>query len=60
MALSEFADRFERELIGQGQVFRSIEDTLETGWRILGAFPRHALNRIPEAIVAARPPEKPA
>jgi V/A-type H+-transporting ATPase subunit B len=55
--LLEFADRFEREVVGQGATFRSIEDTLEVGWRILGTFPREALTRIPEAIVAARPPE---
>jgi V/A-type H+-transporting ATPase subunit B len=55
--LLEFADRFERELVGQGDAFRSIEDTIESGWRLLRAFPRDALTRIPEAILAARPPE---
>ena len=53
--LLEFAERFERELVGQGAVFRSIEETLEAGWRLLGAFPPEALTRIPEALVAARP-----
>jgi V/A-type H+-transporting ATPase subunit B len=53
--LLEFAERFERELVGQGAVFRSIEETLEAGWRLLAAFPPQALTRIPEALVAARP-----
>jgi len=53
--LLDFADRFERELVGQGGVFRSIEDTLETGWRLLGAFPPSALTRIPAKVLAARP-----
>jgi V/A-type H+-transporting ATPase subunit B len=50
----EFADRFEAELVGQGGTFRSIEETLEVGWRLLAAFPAGALTRIPAALVAAR------
>jgi V/A-type H+/Na+-transporting ATPase subunit B len=50
----ELADRFEAELVGQGGTFRSIEDTLELGWRLLGAFPPASLTRIPAALVAAR------
>jgi V/A-type H+-transporting ATPase subunit B len=50
----EFADRFEAELVGQGGAFRSIEETLEVGWRLLSAFPAAALTRIPAALVAAR------
>jgi len=53
--LLEFADRFEAELIGQGDTFRSIEDTLERGWALLAAFPPAALTRIPAAILDARP-----
>ncbi|MFT3915542.1 MAG: V-type ATP synthase subunit B [Anaeromyxobacteraceae bacterium] len=52
--LLEFADRFERELVGQGGAFRSIEETLEAGWRLLGAFPASALTRIPARVLAAR------
>jgi V/A-type H+-transporting ATPase subunit B len=48
------ADRFEAELVGQGGGFRSIEDTLELGWTLLGAFPPGSLTRIPERLVAAR------
>ena len=52
--LLDFADRFERELVGQGGAFRSIEETLEAGWRLLGAFPASVLTRIPARVLAAR------
>jgi V/A-type H+/Na+-transporting ATPase subunit B len=52
--LLAFADRFEAELVGQGGTFRSIEETLETGWRLLSEFPPAALTRIPAALVDAR------
>jgi V/A-type H+-transporting ATPase subunit B len=52
--LLQFADRFEVELIGQGGVFRSIEETLDLGWRLLATFPPGALTRIPAALVEAR------
>jgi V/A-type H+-transporting ATPase subunit B len=52
----EFADRFEAELVGQGARFRSIEETLDVGWRLLAAFPPEALTRVPAALVAARRP----
>ena len=50
----EFADRFEAELVGQGDVFRSIEETLDTGWRLLAGFPPESLTRIPASVVALR------
>jgi V/A-type H+-transporting ATPase subunit B len=50
----EFADRFEAELIGQGDAFRSIEETLEVGWRLLDPFPRQALSRVPPALIDGR------
>jgi V/A-type H+-transporting ATPase subunit B len=50
----DLADRFEAELVGQGGTFRSIEETLELGWRLLGAFPPASLTRIPAPLVAAR------
>jgi len=52
--LLEFADRFEQRFVGQGDTFRSIEETLEVGWDLLGAFPPAALNRIPARLVEAR------
>jgi V/A-type H+-transporting ATPase subunit B len=50
----DFADRFEAEFVGQGGVFRSIEDTLEAGWKLLGRFPPSALTRVPAKILDAR------
>jgi len=49
--LVDFADRFERELIHQGREERSIAETLEIGWRLLGPVPRERLTRLsPETI----------
>jgi V/A-type H+/Na+-transporting ATPase subunit B len=52
--LLAFAERFEAELVGQGGAFRTIEETLDLGWRLLGDFPSSALTRIPEALLRAR------
>jgi V/A-type H+-transporting ATPase subunit B len=52
----EFSDRFEAELVGQGGGFRSIEETLDLGWRLLARFPPEVLTRIPTALVQARRP----
>jgi len=54
--LLDFADRFETGLIGQGGAFRTVDETLELGWRLLDGFPDEALNRIPAALLAARRP----
>jgi V/A-type H+-transporting ATPase subunit B len=51
----EFADRFEVELVGQGTTFRSVEETLEVGWRLFAPFPFQSLSRIPTALLEARP-----
>ena len=47
-----FADRFESEFVTQGEdENRSIEDTLDIGWRLMGILPRVELKRIrPEMI----------
>ncbi len=44
--LLAFSDRFERELIGQGETFRTFEETLDLGWRLLAAFPAATLSRV--------------
>ena len=41
-----FADAFEREFIGQGKRGRSIEETLEEGWKLLRRLPKDQLTRI--------------
>ncbi len=44
---AEFAERFEEEYISQGfSKNRSIEETLDTGWKLLRIFPRSELKRI--------------
>jgi V/A-type H+-transporting ATPase subunit B len=51
-----FAERFERELIAQGDARRSLADTLEIGWRLLDTLPREDLLRLSEATWNARHP----
>ncbi|HKI86132.1 MAG TPA: V-type ATP synthase subunit B, partial [Thermoanaerobaculia bacterium] len=48
------AERFERELIHQGEERRTLVETIEIGWRILEAMPREDLPRIDDATWAAR------
>ena len=44
---AEFADAFEREYVSQGyDSDRSIEETLEIGWKLLRILPRSELKRI--------------
>ncbi len=43
----EFADRFEREFIGQGEYERrSIEETLNKGWELLAILPEEELKHV--------------
>jgi V/A-type H+-transporting ATPase subunit B len=44
----EFADRFEESFIDQGGARRSLEETLETGWRLLADLPEDDLTRLDE------------
>ncbi len=44
---ARFADAFEKEYVAQGfQTNRSIEETLELGWKLLRILPRGELKRI--------------
>ncbi len=44
---AEFAERFEKEYVSQGyDANRSIEETLEIGWKLLRILPRAELKRI--------------
>jgi V/A-type H+-transporting ATPase subunit B len=47
----EFSDRFEQELVNQGASFRSLDETLAVGWRLLAAFPPAALTRVKAGLV---------
>jgi V/A-type H+-transporting ATPase subunit B len=46
-----FADRFEREFIGQGQAGRTIEETLSLAWDLLSEVPVGRLKRIDQRFI---------
>jgi V/A-type H+-transporting ATPase subunit B len=46
-----FADRFEWEMIHQGDRPRNIEETLEIGWNLMQILPRSELSRIRRAYI---------
>lgn len=49
----EFGRAFEREFVGQGTTEnRTIEETLNIGWRILSILPREELTRVTEEEIA--------
>ena len=49
---AEFADRFEREYVSQGyDTNRSIEETLDLGWKLLSILPRSELKRISDEML---------
>ena len=48
-----FAADFEAEFVGQGETDRSVEETLDLGWRLLSRFPRTELKRIRSAHLEA-------
>ena len=49
---AKFADAFEKEYVSQGyETNRSIEETLELGWKLLRILPRQELKRIRDAYI---------
>ncbi len=46
-----FTDGFERQFVGQGQVNRPVEETLQVAWDLLSAIPPAALKRIPKRFI---------
>ncbi|MHC4959260.1 MAG: V-type ATP synthase subunit B [Planctomycetota bacterium] len=50
----EFAEHFERGLVGQAERGRTIQESLEAAWELLAAFPPADLKRIPERLLAQR------
>lgn len=49
---AEFAERFEEEYVSQGSgVSRSIEETLDLGWKLLSILPRSELKRISDKLL---------
>jgi len=47
----EFADRFERVLVGQGATRRTLEESMTAAWELLKPFPPDSLKRIPRALL---------
>lgn len=48
---AEFAERFEEEYVSQGDENRSIEETLDLGWKLLSVLPRSELKRISDELL---------
>lgn len=54
-----FADAFEREYVSQGyETNRSIEETLDLGWKLLAMLPRSELKRIRDDMLDEYLPKK--
>ncbi|MDX9975958.1 MAG: V-type ATP synthase subunit B [FCB group bacterium] len=51
-----FANTYERQMLGQGFTRRSMADTFELGWKILGMLPKAELTRIKKETVDAHYP----
>ena len=47
----QFGKQFEKHFISQGYINRSIEETLNLGWKLLSIFPREELDRTDENIL---------
>ena len=46
----KFADEFEKEFVGQGEYEnRSVEESLDIGWKLLDLLPRASLKRVKPA-----------
>jgi V/A-type H+-transporting ATPase subunit B len=56
---AKFSDAFEGEYVSQGyQANRSIEETLDLGWKLLSILPREELKRIRDEYLDQYLPEK--
>ncbi len=56
---AKFADAFEKEYVSQGfEENRTIENTLETGWKLLSILPRAELKRIRDEYLEKYLPEE--
>jgi len=56
---AKFADSFEKEYVSQGyQANRSIEETLDLGWRLLSILPKSELKRIRAELIEKYMPRK--
>lgn len=56
---AKFADEFEKEYVSQGfRTDRTIEQTLEIGWKLLGMLPKSELKRIRDEYLEKYMPEE--
>ena len=56
----QFAEAFERELVGQGGTRRSVAETIEVGWRLLDGVPREDLIKLSDELLAPRTAQRDA
>ena len=55
---AKFADEFEKQYVSQGyDTNRSIEETLDLGWKLLSLLPRSELKRIRDDMLDKYLPE---
>lgn len=58
---ARFADAFEEQYVNQGTTAnRSIDETLNLGWKLLAMLPRQELKRVRDEFLAKYLPEEPA
>jgi V/A-type H+-transporting ATPase subunit B len=50
-----FADDFEKSIVGQGDVGRTIEETLDLGWELMSGLPMSELKRVRDFIPKYHP-----
>ena len=49
---AKFADEFEKQYVSQGyNTDRSVEETLDLGWKLLGILPKSELKRIKDKFI---------
>ena len=46
-----FGKAFEEQFLGQGKENRSMEQTLDLGWKLLSMLPRNELDRVDEKLL---------
>lgn len=54
----KFADRFEKEFIQQGDDDRSVDETLDIGWKLISMVPVEELRRIKPELIEKYMPDK--
>lgn len=47
-----FSELFEKNMVGQGATRRTIEETLDLGWKLLGIIPKEELTRVTKDFIA--------